>query len=105
MVGMGLQRNPVMRESDSLNELMRQFCDGCHRVVLQDETGLITKVISQYNFLRFFDSNIHFDWFPGLLNSPVLTLNMIITRYVLFYPFLFFSILFAIFRYFPLNNA
>lgn len=83
MIGMSQLNNPVMKESDCLNDLMRKFCEkGCRRIVIKDDNGIVTKVISQYAFIRFLDTNIRTSWFPGLLNSTVLSLGMITTRYI-----------------------
>lgn len=83
MLGMSQMSNPAMKESDCLNDLMRNFCEGCSRVVIKNKNGTVTKIISQYSFIRFLDANIRVSWFPGLLNSSILSLGVINTRCVL----------------------
>lgn len=74
------QEVPVVKEEDSIEQMMKHFSAGLHNVAIVNGKGFITHLVSQWLFISFLDTNLHTDWFPSLLNAPILDLHIIIPR-------------------------
>ena len=73
-----------MKQEDTIEQMLKHFCLGRHNVVLKNDKGAITHMVSQWLFINFLDTNLHMDWFPQLLNTPIYQLHVIIPRFALF---------------------